>query len=377
MSMLVLESSQPITKAGGLKRLAHLLSQEPVVAVDTESNSLYAYQEQVCLMQFSTLADDYLVDPLALTDLSLLGPIFNDPYIQKTFHAAEYDLICLRRDFGFSFTNIFDTMLAARILGRKEVGLGSMLEAEFGLQVDKRHQRANWGQRPLPTVLLDYARQDTHYLIPLKEKLEKELKKKGLLALAQEDFQRLCQVEAASENGRSNCWHVNGVHHLNPHQVAVLHELCLYRDEVARRSNRPLFKVISDHTLHAIASASPTSIDQLKNLPGMTSHQVSRHGKAILLAVQRGLQAEPVYPPRNIRPDGRYLARLEALKQWRKLKAHELEVESDIILPRDLLNRLAAKNPQTVTALSDCLSVVPWRRERYGKEILKVLRKHV
>jgi ribonuclease D len=374
--MLSIESSQPITKMSGLKRLAHILASQPIIAVDTESNSLYAYREQVCLIQFSRPEADYLVDPLAVSDLSTLGPIFADHHIQKVFHAAEYDIICLKRDFGFEFTNIFDTMLAARILGRKEVGLGSMLESEFNLHVDKKHQRANWGQRPLPGFLLDYATQDTHYLIPLKEKLERELKKKGFLSLAQEDFQRLCQVEAGPENGKNDCWRVNGVHHLPPQQVAVLKELCTYRDEVARKCNRPLFKVISDHTLHAIASASPTTLEELKTLPGMTQHQVSRHGKAILQVVQRGLQAEPVHPPRNIRPDDRYLTRLESLKQWRKLKARQLEVESDIVLPRDLLHVLAAKNPQNSQALTDCLSDVPWRRERYGEEILEVLKKH-
>ena len=366
-----------VTHPADLQRLADELRHASVLAVDTESNSLFAYREQVCLVQFSTPADDYLLDPLAQADLSPLASVFSDPHIQKVFHAAEYDLICLKRDFGFSFTNIFDTMLVARILGRKEVGLGSILEAEFNLTVDKRHQRADWGKRPLAGFLLDYARQDTHYLIPLKEKLEKELKKKGLLLLAQEDFQRLCEVEAAAENGKNDCWRVNGVHHLSPQQVAVLQELCVYRDEAARRCNRPLFKVISDHTLHAIALASPSSLEELKSLPGMTSHQVSRHGKALLQAVQRGLQAEPVHQPRNVRPDDRFLTRLEALKQWRKLKARQLEVESDIVLPRDLLHRLAAKNPKTPPALSDCLADVPWRLDHYGDEILKVLNKHV
>lgn len=373
--MPVPEFSGPITKPGGLKRLAHLLADQPIIAVDTESNSLFAYREQVCLIQFSTPEADYLLDPLALTDLSPLGPIFADPHVQKTFHAAEYDLLCLKRDFGFGFSNLFDTMLAARILGRKEVGLGSILEAEFGIQVDKRQQRANWGQRPLPGHLLDYASQDTHYLIPLKERLEHQLKQKGLLPLAEEDFRRVCQVEVTPENGKNACWRVNGVHKLSPQQVAVLQQLCVYRDEVARSRNRPLFKVISDHTLHAIASNLPSNLDELKTLPGMTNHQLSRHGKALLQAVQRGLQAEPVHPPRNVRPDDRFLARVEVLKQWRKLKAHELEVESDIILPRDLLHVLAARNPQEMGALSECLSDVPWRRERYGEEILKVLMK--
>ena len=373
--MSVPEPSQPITKVDGFKRLINSLSHQPIIAVDTESNSLFAYREQVCLIQFSTPEADYLVDPLALEDLSPLGSIFADPHIRKTFHAAEYDLLCLKRDFGFSFANLFDTMLAARILGRKEVGLGSILEAEFNLQVDKRHQRANWGQRPLPVYLLDYARQDTHYLIPLCELFERQLKEKKLLALAQEDFQRLCQVDAHPDNGKTACWRVNGVHHLSPQQAAVLQELCKYRDEVARQHNRPLFKVISDNTLFAIASACPATEEELKTLPGMTSHQVKRHGKALLQAVRSGLKGDPIRPPRNIRPDDSFLARVEALKQWRKLKAKELKVESDIILPRDLLHQLASHNPRGPETLAECLVEVPWRREKYGEEILAVLRK--
>jgi ribonuclease D len=373
--MPIPEFSQPITRPGGLKRLVQTLANQPNIAVDTESNSLFAYREQVCLIQFSISDADYLLDPLELNDLAPLAPIFTDPHIQKIFHAAEYDLICLKRDFGFSFNNLFDTMLAARILGRKRVGLGSILEAEYGIQVDKRQQRANWGQRPLPDYLLDYARQDTHYLLPLKEKLEQELKRKGLLPLAQEDFKRMCQVEASPNNGKTDCWRVNGVHHLSPQQAAVLQQLCFYRDEVARQVNRPLFKVISDHTLFAIANDLPGSLDELKTLPGMTNHQMKRHGTALLQAVQRGLQAEPVYPPRNVRPDDRFLARVEALKQWRKQKARQLEVESDIILPRDLLHRLASHNPQEMQAVSACLPDVPWRFQRYGEEILRALKR--
>ena len=369
------EFSQPITRPGGLKKLTQVLAAQTILAVDTESNSLFAYREQVCLIQFSTREADYLIDPLALPDLSLLGPIFADPQIQKTFHAAEYDLLCLKRDFNFSFNNLFDTMVAARILGRKEVGLGSILETEFNLQVDKRHQRANWGQRPLPAYLLDYARQDTHCLIELGERLERQLEEKGLAALAQEDFRRLCMVEANPENGKSACWRVNGAHKLSPQQTAVLQELCIYRDEVARQRNRPLFKVISDHTLLAIASDLPESMDQLKGLPGMTKHQLDRHGKSLLQAVQRGLQAKPIHRPHNARPDDQFLARVEALKQWRKHKATELEVESDIILPRDLLHALANQNPLEMDTLSECLRDVPWRCTKYGEELLVVLKK--
>ncbi len=368
--------NDPITKPGGLNRLVRILAAQPVIAVDTESNSLHAYREQVCLIQFSTREEDFLVDPLTLTDLEPLAPIFADPKIEKVFHAAEYDLLCMKRDFGFSFSNLFDTMLAARILARKEVGLGAMLEAEFGLQVDKRHQRANWGQRPLPDYLLSYARQDTHFLIGLREKLGEQLKEKGLLALAEEDFRRACLVDAHADTGRDACWRVNGSHELSPQQVAVLHELCVYRDEVARARNRPLFKVMGDKTLHAIANKCPGSLEELKELPGMTPHQMHRHGRAILQAVQRGLQAAPMHPQRNARPDDRFLSRVDALKQWRKLKGRALGVESDIVLPRDVVYELATKNPQDRQALEQVLQDVPWRVEHFGEEILKVLRKH-
>lgn len=154
-------------------RLASLLQEEPVIGVDTESNSLFAYQEQVCLIQFSTAGDDYLVDPLALKDLSALAPVFANPAIEKVFHAGEYDLICLKRDYGFTFDNLFDTMLAARILGLPGLGLGTMLEQEFSIQADKRLQRANWARRPLTTSMMAYARMDTHYLVALRDMLKK------------------------------------------------------------------------------------------------------------------------------------------------------------------------------------------------------------
>ncbi|HUM63014.1 MAG TPA: ribonuclease D, partial [Anaerolineaceae bacterium] len=144
------------------------ITAEPLLAIDTESNSLYAYRERVCLVQVSTPQTDYLVDPLALTDLSALGSLFADSRRQKIFHAAEYDILCLKRDYNFTFNNIFDTMIAARILSYPQVGLGNLLSAWFGIELEKKYQRADWGKRPLPQAMLDYARMDTHYLFDLR-----------------------------------------------------------------------------------------------------------------------------------------------------------------------------------------------------------------
>jgi ribonuclease D len=368
-----------ITHPAELLRLAERLRRVQKLAVDTESNSLHAYRERLCLIQFSTDTMDYLVDPLALEDLSPLAPIFIDPGIEKVFHAAEYDLICLRRDHGFEVANLFDTMLAARILGRSEVGLGSMLEAEFGVTLEKRYQRADWGQRPLPTHLLDYARLDTHYLIALRERLAAGLAERDLIPLAQEDFNRLA-ASHPSENGSPpggnrgvEPWRLRGAHDLTPQQAAVLGELCRYRDEMARQQDRPLFKVFNDHTLLAIATETPRTLEQLRRLPGMSPRQVNRHGSNLLRAVQRGLKSKPIHPPRPPRQGERFSDRLEALREWRKGAAEKMGVSSDVVLPRDLMFLLAEKAPRSQDELAEVLGEAPWRLEHFGTQMLNAL----
>jgi ribonuclease D len=368
-----------ITRLTDLQQLVSLLSREPRLAVDTESNSLYAYREQVCLVQFSTPRTDYLVDPLAIKDLSPLAPLFSDPGIEKVFHAAEYDIICLKRDFNFHFENLFDTMVAARILGREAIGLGALLEEEFGVSLDKRFQRANWGRRPMPPEQLDYARYDSHYLLPLRDLLRAELVEKGLWPLAVEDFARMCQVNGRSadpEDEKDGFWRIKGAYDLSPQQAAVLRLLYAYRDQVARSLNRPLFKVMGDHTLQAIAAACPGSVDELRAIPGMTYGQLERHADQLLSLVRRGLRAEPLRPPQSPRPDERYLERLEALRQWRKSAAEAMGVKSDIVLPRDLLHLLAEQNPTDRETLSRLMISVPWRLESFGDKILAALSRH-
>ena len=249
-----------------LRRMVEILAREPRLAVDTEANSLHAYREQVCLIQFSTPETDYLVDPLALDDLTHLAPLFSDPKIEIIFHAAEYDVLGLQRDFDFSFTNLFDTMLAARTLGYKQVGLGRLLAEKFNVDVDKHNQKADWGQRPLTPSLTDYARLDTHYLIALRDILEAELRAMGRWELAQEDFARSCFVN--NSNGhrpvRGHWERVDGRLDLTQRQQTILNELCIKREKMAERLNRPLFKVVDDRLLLRVAQAETplTNIDR-------------------------------------------------------------------------------------------------------------------
>ena len=209
-------SQQPvwIETSGQLLHLIQTLSNETVVAVDTESDSLYSYFEKVCLVQISTPQTDYLVDPLNV-DISTMANFFAAPSIQKVFHAAEYDILSLKRDYNFNFGNLFDTMLAAKILGWPRYGLGNIMEEYFGVKLDKRFQRYNWGKRPLSQKALDYARLDTHYLLQLREIQLEELTRQHRLREAKEAFVRQTRAEPTPKVFDPNdFWRINLVRSL-------------------------------------------------------------------------------------------------------------------------------------------------------------------
>jgi len=351
------------------------LESQPRIAVDTESNSLFAYQEKVCLIQISSPEMDFIFDPFELKDLSLLGQLFKNPEQEKIFHASEYDLICLKRDYQFTFTNLFDTMIAARVLGAPQVGLGSLLQTYFNITLDKKFQRANWGMRPLPVEMLDYARLDTFYLFKLRDLLEAELIAHDLLDLAQEDFTSACLVKAHhSVNSQSDCWKVAGSNHIDPRHAAILKELCLYRDEQAKKADLPHFKVISNDLLLELSTQRPTTLDELRHIPHCTDRIVRRHGSGLLQAIARGETSQPVIRQKTIRPDDDFIARIESLKEWRKKTAKDLKVESDVVLPREMVERIAASNPTRAAELKKVMVDAPVRYKKFGRSIIKALK---
>lgn len=363
-----------VNRPAALDQLVDTLRQQPVIAVDTESNSLFAYQEQVCLIQFSTGTNDYLVDPLAIDNLMPLGPIFANPEIEKVFHAAEYDLICLKRDFGFEFNNLFDTMLASRILGRPALGLGVILEEEFGVQADKRFQRANWAKRPISPAMLQYARMDTHYLIALRDLLMPLLVASGRMALAEEDFRRMTRVAAGSHENGASWWRISGAQDLSPRQAAVLMSLVGFREERARVMNQPPFRVLSNQTLIDLAQNMPRKRSELSQVFGLSPKLIDRFGSGLLAAVEQGIVGPPAYRPLSQRPSDLILWRLDTLRNWRKLTAREMGVESDVVLPRDTLEIIAERGPHNQEELTEIMRELPWRLDHFGRKILDTLK---
>ncbi|GAP22180.1 ribonuclease D [Leptolinea tardivitalis] len=364
-----------VDTAEKLSFLAARLSGVPVFAVDTESNSLFAYREQVCLIQISTLEEDYIIDPLVLHDMSPLGPLFASEKIEKVFHAGEYDLICLKRDYGFEFHNLFDTMIAGRILGREVIGLSAMLELEFGITLDKKWQRANWGIRPIPPAQLAYARMDSHFLIPLRNRLRQELEDADRLELADEDFHRLERTPIPQINTeKENCWKLANRKDMSNKQVSVLYRLCDYREEQARRANLPPFKIMSNDTLVAVAQVCPSKMEELTDIKGLSPRLIDRYGKGLLESVSHGLHSDPPRRPSNGRKDDELIQRLDSLKSWRKKTAADLHVESDVVLPREIVEQIAGVNPRTYSELAALMANFPWRLQRYGKDILETLK---
>ena len=366
-----------VDRDSALQELLAAACRVPIIGVDTESNSLYAYYHQVCLIQISLPGADYVVDPLAI-DVAPLGQLFADPSCQKIFHAAENDILGLKRDYRFTFANLFDTMLAARIMGWPQAGLAGILAEKFGVTLDKSLQRANWGQRPLQPELLAYAKLDTHYLLPLRALQEQALKACGRWEEAQEAFERVSTAawtdKAFDPNG---FWNIAGARDLTPYELAVLQTLYQYREDQARREDRPPFKVLDQHTLLALSRARPETMPDLARVRGMTSHQVRRYGSGLLEAVRRGNNAPPPMPPRrpegNGRPDSRTVERYDALRAWRGQRARQRGVDPDIILTNDQLMAIARQAPKTTDDLRALAVMGPWKLGEYGDAILQAL----
>lgn len=359
--------------------LAHLvaaLALAPVVAIDTESNSLHAYRERVCLIQISTPDADFIVDPIALPDLGALGPVMANPAQQKILHAAENDLVCLRRDFQFTFANIFDTMTGARTLGWPQVGLAPILKAHFGVTMDKKYQRADWKRRPLTPAQLEYARLDTHYLAALRDQQFAELNASGRWPEAREEFERLARGRDAQDLVHPPLpafWRVKGARDLSPQQAALLDVLFAYREGEAERLDRPPFKVMAEATLLELTRRAPRDTEALRRVPGMTPDQVRRHTPGLQRAIEQGLEAPPQHAPREAREPEEVRDRYDRLHTWRKERARARGVESDVIVPRTTLHDLARRAPRTHDDLVTIKDFGPWRRAAYGAEILAVL----
>ncbi len=251
-------------------KLIRKLEKAAFVAVDTESNSFYAYFNRICLIQVSTEVEDFIIDPFSVGDITAFGEILANPGIEKIFHAAPNDISGLKRDYKFSVQNIFDTSIAAKVLGYQQLGLAPILLEHFGISLNKKWQRYDWGKRPLRHEQIEYARFDTHFLIPLRHNLATELEKKDLFNTAREAFQKVCEQEIPEKHFRpADCLHIFGAQALDVTGKRILKALYQFREKEARRRDRAPFRILTNETLIRLALQRPKSIQDFSKIKGI------------------------------------------------------------------------------------------------------------
>jgi ribonuclease D len=362
-----------------LAELSRSLQGCATIALDTESDSLYHHFDKVCLVQVANdRGECFLVDTLVLRDLAPLAPALGDPSIVKVLHGADYDVSTLKRDFGFVFASLFDTMIGARLLGRAQIGLAALVRDELGVLLSKGNQKDDWSRRPLTPEQEAYALADVRHLVELRSRLEEKLAALGRLEWLREECESVAALEPHARRRDPMAWlEVKGAKRLPPRGLAVLRELHAWREARAAATDTPAFRILGNETLLRLAAARPSSPAALRTVPGVLP-RLKEQASALLDALRRAEElpehALPVVQrsPRPVVPDV-VLRRIERLKAWRSRKGDELQVEVSVVLPQRLVERLAEAAPGDVSGLACVPGLRRWRIEAFGPELLAAL----
>jgi ribonuclease D len=354
----------------------------PVVGVDIEADSFHHYQERVCLIQVSVIGADYIIDPLKVEDCSELKRLFDNPEQVLILHGGDYDVVSMKRDYGVTFNNIFDTMLASLFLGIPRIGLADLIGRYFGHHIDKRYQRHDWSKRPLLPEHLHYARGDTHFLLALYEVLERKLRRSGTYDAFREECDLLAEREWSGRNkDPGDFFRVKRSGTLDATGKRVLRALWEYRDQRAQALDRPSFKVLSDNIMIELSEKRPESDSQLHNIIRPTSNLARRHGEALLLHIANGINDERPLPkkPRSASRGSRsrHAPSIDCLygplKQWRNNIVNTKKLNPVVVISNQQLKDIARIAPTSLAELGDIPGVRRWQVQRYGKAVLRVI----
>ncbi len=362
-----------------LESLVKSLEQATAVAVDLEADSMYHFQEKVCLIQMATDSESVVIDPIQIQDLSPLKPLFSNPQIKKIIHGADYDVRSLYRDFKIEINHLFDTQIACTFLGFKETGLEAVLKQKFDVHLDKKYQRKNWSIRPLSEKMMAYAVTDVIYLIPLAKMLEEELQQIGRLDWVYEESKIISKVRSVMGNDQPLYLKFKGAGRLARRNLAALEALLQFRARTAQKKDKPLFKVISNSAVMKIAQALPRDLPNLKNTKALSPQQIEMYGQAVVEAVNKVLKLPapklPIYPKKKAPPvEASLPRRVKALKSWRDSKSQTLKIDPGILCSNALISTVAAKNPLDIQTLEKIEELKRWQKREFGPEIIAVLR---
>jgi ribonuclease D len=356
------------------------IANAPTLALDTEGASFHRFVDRIYLLQLSTREQTAIIDPIPIGKPPMLGKLLEDPRVEIVFHDADYDLRLLRQDYGWLVRNIFDTRLAAQLLGIKSFGLAALLERYFGVKLDKKFQRADWSMRPLSQGMLDYAAQDTIHLLELRDRLHHELDRAGRLDWAREEFALLEGTRWGDEDPGASFLRIKGARDLTRRELAILRELVPWRDDIARSMDRATFRVLGNEQLIEMAKRHPSSRDDLVAIKGMPRGLLDARAAEMLAAIQRGLAVPDADLPRFPRGprwerDPDFDSRVATLKTVRDEAAARLDLDPGVLCARERLEAVARKNPKSIDELETVTELRRWQRAVLGEDFVRVLRK--
>jgi ribonuclease D len=348
------------------------------LALDTEGASFHRFVDRIYLLQLSTREKSAIIDPLPIGSPVGLGRLLEDAHVEKVFHDADYDLRLLHQDYGWQTVNIFDTRVAAQLLGLKAFGLAALLERYFGVKLDKKHQRADWSLRPLTPGMLDYAAQDTRYLLDLRDRLKEELHATGRWSWAAEEFARLDGTRWDDESDGLAWMRIKGARDLTRRELALFRELVQWRDGVAKILDRATFRVVGNEALLTAAHDAPRTREALAAIRGMPRGIVDSRANDVLAAIERGLAEPDANLPRFPKAprwerDPDFDGRAARLKAIRDAAASRLSLDPGVLFSRERLEAVARANPRTADDLLRVNDVRRWQVDVLGADFLNAL----
>lgn len=375
-----------IENGRALEALLARLREAPVFAVDTETNGLHAFRSRVCIIQLAIEEESWIVDVLAFKrpgeELAPLLDLLENPSHLKLLHGSSHDVSSLKADFDRRLTNIFDTHIAARLLQYETNGLSDLVARHFGVTLEKKFQKQNWARRPLTLEALEYLRRDVMFLPRLHRLMIAELKALDLIEEAHLESRRVEETHALEQDFDAEAfWRFKGIDRLGDRAMAFIKELHEIRAEIARRMDRPVFKILADGRLVEIAEA----LDK-KDLPlprDLLPDRFRSYLPRIESAWRRSAgERRPLKPPRQPAPprarngvNREERAQIEEmLKKWRNAEALARGVSTMAVLPNHLVEAIASTAPKSIEALDRIPHFGRRRLERYGEILLGLLR---
>jgi ribonuclease D len=355
------------------------------VALDCEAAGFHRYSDRLSLLQLTAGPFTFLLDPLSVDPRDLLRPLVEDPGVEVLMHGADYDIRLLDRDLDLRLRGLFDTQIAASLLGENGIGLSSLLERHFDVKLSKKYQRADWAERPLSEGMMTYAAHDTLHLRGLADLLTERLEAADRMAWAEEEFRELEKIRwDPPPEGEDPLLRVKGARDLTPRESERLREAVSWRDAIARERDKALFRVTGDPVLLEIARQGPSTLDALASIQGLNGGLARGEGGSLLEALARveALPESELRPfPRPPRGEGRgrplpeVEERFQRLKAVRNQHAQALGIDRGTLLPNAVIQAMAENHPESREVLLATPGLRRWQAGILADELLEALRK--